>query len=111
MSGLGGLKWGLAAGLALFDANQATGPCDVVPALRQGGAAGAKDVTMTDGYPDGSESRGNSRWSPEFVWSTLLVLLIGAGVLLWAYLGPRTVSPAYRATEIPAVLSPSVSGR
>jgi hypothetical protein len=105
------LKWSLAAGLARLMQIKATGPRDVVPALRQEWKASAKDATMTDGYPDGSDSRGDSRWSPEFVWSTLLVLVIGAGVLLWAYFGPRTLSPAYRATDAPAVLTPTMSGR
>jgi len=66
---------------------------------------------MADGCPDGSESGPVTRWSPELVWSTLLVLVIGAGVLLWAYFGPRTLSPAYRATDSPATLSPPGSSQ
>ena len=60
---------------------------------------------MGDGYQDDSEFGGGPRWSPELVWSTLLVLAIGAGVLLWAYFGPHSLSPAYRATETPAPAS------
>jgi hypothetical protein len=60
---------------------------------------------MTDRYQDNSEFGDDPRWSPEFVWSTLLVLVIGAGALLWAYFGPHSLSPAYRATESPATFS------
>jgi hypothetical protein len=60
---------------------------------------------MGDGYQDDSEFGAGPRWSPELVWSTLLVLALGAGVLLWAYFGPRSLSPAYRATETPAPFS------
>jgi hypothetical protein len=41
------------------------------------------------------------RPSAATVWSTLLVLALAAAVLLWSYLGPRPLSPSYRATEHP----------
>src|SRR5262245_27412736 len=104
-------KGSRAGGFALFDANQSHGPAPRGSCAPTGVWGKREDATMTDGYPDDSESRGDSRWSPEFVWSTLLVLIIAAGVLLWAYLGPRTLSPAYRATETPAILTPTLSGR
>jgi hypothetical protein len=60
---------------------------------------------MTDHYQENSEFGADPRWSPEFVWSTLLALVIFGGVLLWAYLDPRPISPSFRATEIPVGLS------
>ena len=60
---------------------------------------------MTDGDLDNSDFGGEPRVSAEFVWSTLLVLALAGPVLLWAYLGPRPLSPSFRATENPAFSS------
>jgi len=43
-----------------------------------------------------------SRWPTEAVWSTLLVLALGAGVVIWAYTAPKPISPSYRASENPS---------
>ncbi len=60
---------------------------------------------MSDGNLDNSEFGREPRVSAEFVWSTLLVLALAGGVLLWAYLAPRPISPGFRAAEDPAFSS------
>ena len=45
---------------------------------------------MSDGDLDNSEFGREPRVSAEFVWSTLLVLALAGGVLLWAYLASTT---------------------
>lgn len=56
---------------------------------------------MSGGDLDNSDFGREPRVSAEFVWSTLLVLALAGAVLLWAYLGPRSLSPSFRATENP----------
>jgi hypothetical protein len=70
--------------------------------LRQDIAAAGRSTqrieAMSGRYLDNSDFGREPRVSAEFVLSTLLVLaLVGAG-LLWAYLGPRPISPSFRAT-------------
>ena len=57
---------------------------------------------MSQGYRDNPEFGGEARWSVGFL---LLVLVICAAVLLLSYLGPRPISPSFRATENPSALS------
>jgi hypothetical protein len=40
-----------------------------------------------------------SSWPTEAVWSTLLVLALGAGVLIWSYTAPKPIAAGYRGTE------------
>jgi hypothetical protein len=40
-----------------------------------------------------------SRWSTEAVWSTLLVLVLGVGVLMWSYTAPKPSAVSHRAME------------
>jgi hypothetical protein len=61
-----------------------------------------KGVIMSRGYRDNPEFRGEARWSVGFL---LLVLAFCASVLLLSYLGPRPISPSFRATESPSALS------
>jgi hypothetical protein len=57
---------------------------------------------MSDGdYHEDFEARGKQRWSPDLVWSVLLIVAICGIVLVSSYFGPRSLSPSYRATEIP----------
>jgi hypothetical protein len=50
-------------------------------------------------YPDEQIS------SARLVWFTVVVLIIGAALLIISYLGPRPISPSFRATENPSALS------
>lgn len=52
-------------------------------------------------YREDFEVRGKQRWSPDLVWSVLLIVAICGIVLVASYFGPRSLSPSYRATEIP----------
>ena len=57
---------------------------------------------MSKSYRDNSEFGRDARWSVGFL---VLALVIYAAVLLLSYLGPRPISPSFRATENPSALS------
>ena len=59
---------------------------------------------MTHNYQDNPEFGGAPRW-PGLIWSTLLLLAICGILLVMSYLGPRSISPSFRATESPSTLS------
>jgi hypothetical protein len=59
---------------------------------------------MLDGQDD-SDFGSEPRVPAELVFATLLVLVLGGAVLLWAYLGSRPISPSPQATEKPAFFS------
>jgi len=59
---------------------------------------------MSRGYRDDPEFSGQASWSLGFL---VLVVVLCATVLLLSYLGPRPISPSFRATESP----PALSGR
>jgi len=63
---------------------------------------------MADRYRDNLGRNNQARWPTQAVWSTLLLALaLCAGVVIWAYLAPKPISPSYRATENP----PPLTGR
>lgn len=57
---------------------------------------------MSQSYRDNAEFGGEARRSTGFL---VLVLIICAAVLLLSYLGPRPISPSFRASENPSTLS------
>jgi hypothetical protein len=59
---------------------------------------------MSDG-PDEPDFASEPSVPAELAFPTLLVLVLGAAVLLWAYLGSRPISPSLQATENPAFSS------
>jgi hypothetical protein len=57
---------------------------------------------MRRDFRDNAGFGGEAGWSKGFLW---LVLILCATVLLLSYLGPRPISPSFRATESPSALS------
>lgn len=60
---------------------------------------------MTNDFRHNFQFRDEPISSARLVWFTLVVLTIGAALLVISYLGPRPISPSFRATENPSALS------